>query len=330
MVSVDASVNISAIVPAYNVEAYIAEALDSLLNQSAPFHEIIIVNDGSSDATAGVLARYQHIAGVTILHTDNQGQASARNLAITQASGDYLYFFDADDVLDGEFVATMHTLLTQQAEADIVYFSGASFLDSGCESSYLPAYDRQLDQVYGSGVEATGAMLRAGVYFASPCLYLSRRSLWGGQGLQFLPIVHEDEEIIMRLSCLAGVSVCVSTVFFQRRIRAESTMTLPKSQRNTLGYLRTLESIAQFWRQNRVRLRSIRAELVRRFYNILRGYLALCTTIKQRPAYGKLLVLMLELGHLPGLRQLYEMSVSPGLHRRLAGLKRTLSGQGGA
>ncbi|MBC7762726.1 MAG: MFS transporter [Candidatus Saccharibacteria bacterium] len=125
----------------------------------------------------------------------------------------------------------MQALLAARPAVDIVYFSGQSFVDPGCEADYLPDYRRGIERTFSSGVEATGAMLLRGTCFASPCLYLSRRSLWGGGegegggALAFLPIVHEDEEILTRLTCGAGVSVCVDTVFFQRRIRAGSTMT---------------------------------------------------------------------------------------------------------
>ncbi|MEO6353633.1 MAG: glycosyltransferase family 2 protein [Oxalobacteraceae bacterium] len=315
---------ITAIVPAYNVEVYVAAAIDSLLNQTCKFHEIIIVNDGSTDGTGMLIDQYWDIAGVKIFHTENNGQGCARNFALSQASGDYVYFFDSDDLLSVDFVESMHALISQKPAIDIIYFSGESFLDDGCRSEYMPAYDRKIDREYPSGVDATGAMLRQDVYFASPCLYLSKKSLWDDNGLTFMDIVHEDEEIIMRLSCSAGVSRCVDTSFFKRRIRAGSTMTLPKSQRNALGYLRTLESIASYCKQNRVRLAPILRELVRRFYNIFRGYLAVCKAIKLRPEYTKIFFLLIELRRFPAPRQLYEMWVPPQLHTRLSSVKRKL------
>ncbi|HCN88313.1 MAG TPA: hypothetical protein DIT28_03930, partial [Oxalobacteraceae bacterium] len=88
---------ITAIVPAYNVENYVVSALDSLLNQTEKFHEIIVVNDGSTDTTGALIEQYRDIDGVRIFHSRNNGQGSARNLALSQASGEFVYFFDADD-----------------------------------------------------------------------------------------------------------------------------------------------------------------------------------------------------------------------------------------
>lgn len=320
------NLSITAIVPAYNVENYVAAAIASLLNQTEQFHEIIIVNDGSTDGTGALIDQYRDIVGVKIFHTENYGQARARNFALSQASGDYIYFFDADDLLNSDFVASMQALVRRTPDLDIIYFSGESFLDAGCRSDYMPSYDRKLDKEYRSGIDATGSMLRRDVYFASPCLYLSKRALWDHNKLAFMSIVHEDEEIIMRLSCSAGVSRCVSKSFFQRRVRAESTMTLPKSTCNAAGYLCTLESIASYCSSNRAQVAPILRDVVRRFYNLLRGYLAICKAIKSRPDYRKLFTLLLELGRLPSARQLYEMWVPPSLHIRISTVKRILLG----
>lgn len=325
-------VRISAIVPAYNVERYVGAALASLLEQSAPFHEIIVVDDGSTDGTGSIVEQYGSHPAVRIVHTDNGGQGRARNTALAMASGDYVYFFDADDLLKTDFVASMQALLGPRPEVDIVYFSGQSFVDPGCGAGYLPAYRRKLEMEFSSGVEATGAMLLCGTCFASPCLYLSRRALWGEGGLAFLPIVHEDEEIITRLGCAAGVSLCLDTVFFERRIRAESTMTQAKSVRHAAGYLQTLASLAGQCRQHRLALAPIRPQLVRRFYDILAGYLAICKAIGARPSYRALGRHLLTLGRLPGARQLVEMTASPALKARLSGLRKkvmqTRTGQG--
>lgn len=314
-------IKITAIVPAYNVESYVTSAIGSLLNQTEKFHEIIIVNDGSTDGTGALIEQYQDIAGIKIFHTINNGQGSARNFGLSQASGDYIYFFDADDLLSADFVESMHALAGKKPDLDIIYFSGDSFLDEGCESEYMPSYDRKIDLEFPSGIAATGCMLRRDVYFASPCLYLSKRSLWRGNGLAFMDIVHEDEEIIMRLSCTAGVSHCLSKVFFKRRIRAESTMTLRKSKRNAIGYLRTIESIVSYCHGNRAHVAPILREVVRRFYYILRGYFVMCKSIKSRPEYKKIFILLITLGRFPTPRQLYEMWVPPALHARLSYVK---------
>ena len=87
---------VSVIVPAYNSERYLVEALESALRQDYEPKEIVVVDDGSTDATPEILARY---AGrIVAVRQKNQGSAVARNTAIAHAKGEYLAFLDADDL----------------------------------------------------------------------------------------------------------------------------------------------------------------------------------------------------------------------------------------
>lgn len=85
----------SVIIPAYNAAAFIARAIDSVLAQTWPAEEIIVVDDGSSDATADIVAGYGE--RVCYLHQDNAGVSAARNAGARAATGDWLAFLDADD-----------------------------------------------------------------------------------------------------------------------------------------------------------------------------------------------------------------------------------------
>ena len=80
--------------PAYNAEDYVAAALDSVLGQTWSNLEIIVVNDGSTDGTAGVLDRYSDEARVTVIHQENQGAAAARNRAFEGSTGSLIKFLD--------------------------------------------------------------------------------------------------------------------------------------------------------------------------------------------------------------------------------------------
>jgi len=88
--------HVSAIITAYNSEAFIAEAISSVLKQSRPVDEIVVVDDGSTDGTAAVVARFSD-KGVRYVYQDNQGPSVARNRGIRETSGNLLAFLDADD-----------------------------------------------------------------------------------------------------------------------------------------------------------------------------------------------------------------------------------------
>lgn len=90
--------------PCYNAAAYISAALDSALAQTWPDIEIIAVNDGSTDITPEILEHYR-AKGVRVIHQQNRGQCAAANLAWKEATGEYIKFFDADDLLSPDMIA---------------------------------------------------------------------------------------------------------------------------------------------------------------------------------------------------------------------------------
>src|SRR5215468_6756734 len=91
---------VSAIVPLYNGERYLAEALDSALAQTLPEVEVIVVDDGSTDGGGAMADAYaeRHPARVRVVHQSNRGLCCARNAALAVARGEYLALLDADDV----------------------------------------------------------------------------------------------------------------------------------------------------------------------------------------------------------------------------------------
>jgi len=87
---------ISVVIPVYNGANFIANAIDSVLNQTIKPYEIIVVNDGSTDDTANQLAKFQNL--ITVLSIPNGGVSRARNLGVQTSKGDFIAFLDADDV----------------------------------------------------------------------------------------------------------------------------------------------------------------------------------------------------------------------------------------
>ncbi len=89
-------VNISVIIPAFNAEKTIQKAIDSVLSQTYPMHEIIVVNDGSEDATEKKLLSYNNQIRYFAIKK-NSGAAAARNIGILKSTGNWIAFLDADD-----------------------------------------------------------------------------------------------------------------------------------------------------------------------------------------------------------------------------------------
>ena len=109
---------ISVIIPAYNVEKTIKRCLESVFEQKNVDYEVIVVDDGSTDKTSEIL-KNTSMANCRVLRTKNNGAASARNVGIDNAKGDYICFVDADDIVSPHYLEQMLMLLLDN-EADIV------------------------------------------------------------------------------------------------------------------------------------------------------------------------------------------------------------------
>lgn len=217
---------ISIIVPAYNVEAFIGESMASALAQTVPAYEIIAIDDGSDDATYKALEGFEAEPKVHLYCQANQGPGPTRNRGASLASGDYLYFFDADDRLDPHFVERIQETLVTGARPDVVLFSGESFTQSPELESYLRSYARSASGVGLGSVQAIKQLVKKrGSIHAAPYLHVISRQFWLASGLAYPDILYEDENVIMPLLFAASSITIIDEVLYYRRYRCDSTMT---------------------------------------------------------------------------------------------------------
>ena len=100
---------VSIIVPVYNCEEYLDEAIKSLLNQTLKEIEIIVVNDGSRDNSLLIANKYKDIDNrVKVVSQDNQGVSVARNFGLSIAKGEYIGFIDGDDWIESDMYKTLY------------------------------------------------------------------------------------------------------------------------------------------------------------------------------------------------------------------------------
>lgn len=114
---------VSIMMPTYNMAAYIDQAIQSVFRQKYAHWELVIVDDGSTDATADVLAAVTD-PRIHVIHQPNGGEGNARNTALEHISGEFLAFLDADDVYHPDHLANAVQLLRSHPEVDGVYSDG--------------------------------------------------------------------------------------------------------------------------------------------------------------------------------------------------------------
>ncbi|HEV1260306.1 TPA: glycosyltransferase family 2 protein, partial [Streptococcus pneumoniae] len=101
-------IQISVVIPVYNAENTINNCIESALKQDLESFEVILVNDGSNDSTSRILEQYSDNPQVKIFHQVNMGVSAARNLGLSHASGEYVFFLDSDDILDDGMLSKMY------------------------------------------------------------------------------------------------------------------------------------------------------------------------------------------------------------------------------
>lgn len=150
---------ISVIVPVYNVEAFLGECIDSLIHQTYETLEIILVDDGSTDASGAICDDYARRDGrIKVIHQSNQGQAAARNAGIEVAQGAYISFIDSDDYVE---LDTYRSLIeqVQKYELDVISFHMKSlkrgnikeYSDNSGKITFLEGRDIIIDVLKNDG-----------------------------------------------------------------------------------------------------------------------------------------------------------------------------------
>lgn len=125
---------VSAVVPVYNGARFLPFALHSILGQSHPISEILIVDDGSTDDLQAVLSQYRSLCpGIRCVTQDNAGAAVARNSGAALASGEFLAFLDADDLWLEDKTAAQLAALAADPALDAVFGHAEQFAEPGME-----------------------------------------------------------------------------------------------------------------------------------------------------------------------------------------------------
>lgn len=269
---------VSVIIPAYNAEKYLPEAVASVISQSSFDWELILVDDGSTDSTPRLcdgLAASD--ARIRVIHKPNGGLSDARNHGIDAARGEYLTFLDADDILAPGFIS-----LTLQAAADtgapivaapfIAFECGSPFAGTmaspmRCCSVSVPPGEALEYALYQTPLPQTGFIPDNAAWGK-----LYARRLW--TELRFTKgIWYEDMDIFYRLWLLADSIAYIDVPLIGYRQHPSSYLhTFSPSRIDALDVSdRMLRTLARS-KDSRICRRTVRAARVRRFaahYNIL-------------------------------------------------------------
>ncbi|GEK88421.1 Glycosyltransferase involved in cell wall bisynthesis [Alkalibacterium putridalgicola] len=245
---------VSIIVPTYNVERYIEECIDSLLAQTYPSTEIIVLDDASTDATVYLLKQYTEEI-ILIENEKNKGQGARRNQGLQIASGKYIYFMDADDWLEKEALEEC-VELAEKTSAELVRFNGLAFYQDDQsavnENNYDFSQTLENNKLY-TGEEALLKNRKA--FTPSPCLYLVKKDLIDQNNLSFIEgVLHEDEYFTTVLFSNTERMIYLNKKYYHRRYRTASTMTEQTKQhklRSFNSYIKVFQALEEEYKQSK-------------------------------------------------------------------------------
>lgn len=236
---------VSVIIPIYNVEPYLRECLDSVVNQTLRDIEIICVNDGSTDNSGAILAEYAALdERITVITQENGGLSAARNAGMDIAKGKYIYFIDSDDYIDLDALEVLYNR-AEELEVDVLCFDFSRFDDQSREVVFrLP--QRKYEEVR-TGCALMAAMRDDGVYWVGVWVFFISRKLLEKRNLQFYKgIIYEDNLFIAQLLLQAHRTAHIQREFYHWRLRPQSILTTPPSAQNVESFVITVGEMLKY------------------------------------------------------------------------------------
>ena len=207
---------VSIIIPVYNVEKYLPQCLDSVVNQTYNRIEVILINDGSPDESDGICRKYaDDYRQINYFKRENAGASATRNYGIGIAKGDYIFFLDSDDYLKENCIANM----VDEAKTGKLVIMGYMIDDMPSSTVFAP------QQYSGSYEDVNGFLHDFHKYFATkfnfPWGKLFRKDIIVKNDIRFIDGMSLSEDVLFNIEyykhCSEGVSVLDEKGYYYRQ-----------------------------------------------------------------------------------------------------------------
>lgn len=194
----------SIIVPVYNTEKYLEKCLNSLTCQTFTDYEIIIIDDGSTDASFQIIKRYLDNPKIRFISRENRGVASTRNEGILLARGKYILFVDSDDYIDNDLLNQFNMLLVK--DYGLIKYQYAK-IKNGSINEYVDSIT--LNKEY-SPEEYMMESIKAHKPFDIMCIYLYKKDIFINNNLKFKENTYHEDFGLIPLIILKSENIYVT------------------------------------------------------------------------------------------------------------------------
>ncbi|MBE6382570.1 MAG: glycosyltransferase [Lentisphaerae bacterium] len=220
---------ISVIIPVYNVEKYLGECLDSILGQTLKDIEVICVDDGSTDGSPRILSDYAaKDARVRLFSSPHAGAFRAREVGVNAASGEFIHFMDADDMLASNAFEQLCTACERE-NLDQIIFASSVFCEDDVPAD-LRAWAGRMVRYYSispaccgkvmGGMDLMRTLFENDCYHVSPPLRLIRATVVRDRDYPFPDATTRADNYFTTLSLYySGRAMAISDRFYRRRVR---------------------------------------------------------------------------------------------------------------
>lgn len=216
---------ISIIVPVYNVEKYLEECIDSILNQTYKNLEIILVDDGSTDKSGIICEDYAKIdSRIKVIHKKNGGLSDARNVGIDKALGEFIIFVDSDDYIDKDMCQILINYVCEY-NVDIVSCNFKKVFDNNIEEDNITYFKEKIKILTKEEVLKEYFLTLAPEIFATWNKLYKKSLFFTDEKIRF-PVnrLHEDIATTYRLYAESKKVILLNELLYNYRQRNNSIM----------------------------------------------------------------------------------------------------------
>ena len=226
-------ITVAAVVPVYNAEKYLPQCIESLVLQTEPFDEVLLIDDGSSDNSLDICMNYQcQYANIHVYSHKNKGVSYTRNRGIAECSSNFILFVDSDDMLNACTVNTVKQCLND-VECDMILYDADIVCEEGFERKDNP-YDRRkwISEGAMQGCEFLQKMFPE-CYTTTICTMAYRRDFLKRNRILFPVGINYAEDTLFMLQSLLSSDLVYYTakMLYHRRCRANSVTTSAADQK---------------------------------------------------------------------------------------------------
>lgn len=217
------SIDISVIVPIYNVEMYLPQCIESILEQRINL-EILLIDDGSTDQSGRIADSYsQKDNRITVIHQNNLGPGEARNKGLCLARGKYIAFVDSDDwIREGSLDVLYKEAYFHQA--DMVKGNAISVNSNGVQRSQFNKIPQDIKYTPLTGVKCFISLMECHSYVPTVYNYLYKREWIEKENLRFQKVFYEDEIWMHEVLLMASKVIITDLEFYYYREDREGSI----------------------------------------------------------------------------------------------------------